>query len=61
MIRQHQRSAVRESPPLATGPTISASHDQVCGWCLGAVAAADRITHTAESGWCHTTCTTAGG
>jgi len=44
--------------PLATGPTIRASHTQPCGWCTGEVAASEPITYTAESGWCHHSCTT---
>ena len=47
-----------DTPALATGPTINASHDQTCGWCLGAVAATEPITYTRESGWCHESCTT---
>ena len=57
-MRRPQQSVVRDSPPLATGPTISASHAQVCRWCSGVVAGAERITYTAESGWCHASCTT---
>jgi hypothetical protein len=47
-----------DTPALATGPTINASHDQTCGWCLGAVAATEPITYTRESRWCHASCTT---
>ena len=57
-MTQHTPDAVREALALATGPTINASRHQTCGWCLGEVAAAELITYTAESGWCHESCTT---
>jgi len=56
MTRQN-RAVVREDLALATGPTIEATHDQTCGWCLGDVAAKERVTYTRESGWCHASCT----
>lgn len=53
-----ERNAVRELEPLATGPTIKATHDQSCGWCRDEVRAQDLITYTREAGWCHASCTT---
>jgi hypothetical protein len=55
---RHQPGALRESRPSATGPTIRATHDQACGWCRSPVAAAEPVTYTRESGWCHPSCTT---
>jgi len=48
----------REDLELATGPTIGASYNQTCGWCLGEVVQSAPITYTRESGWCHDSCTT---
>ena len=56
-VTRYQHDTVRETGPPATGPTIRATHDQVCGWCRGEVAAAEPVTYTRESGWCHQSCT----
>lgn len=57
-MTRNQTDAVRELQPLATGPTIRATHNQTCGWCRGEVVAAEPVTYTRESGWCHQACTT---
>ena len=54
----YRLASLREAQVLATGPTISASRDQTCSWCHGAVAATEPITYARESGWCHESCTT---
>ena len=56
-MTHHTHHALREALALATGPTISASRNQTCGWCLDPIAAAEPITYTKESGWCHEACT----
>jgi hypothetical protein len=57
-MTRHTPDSVKEFQPLATGPTIKATHDQPCGWCLDVVATRQPITYTRESGWCHQECTT---
>jgi len=57
-MTRHGPAAMREELALATGPTIKATHNQRCGWCLGDVAAKEPVTYTRESGWCHASCTT---
>ncbi len=57
-MTRHNPGAVREDLALATGPTIKATHNQTCGWCLDDVAAKELVTYTRESGWCHASCTT---
>lgn len=54
----YRLASLQEAQVLATGPTISASYDQTCGWCQGEVAASEPITYTREAGWCHESCTT---
>lgn len=56
-MTRYQPDALREIQPLATGPTIRATHNQTCGWRLGEVAAKEPVTYTRESGWCHQSCT----
>ena len=57
-MTQFQRATAQPAQAVATGPTINASHDQVCGWCSSAVSASEPITYSRESGWCHESCTT---
>jgi hypothetical protein len=57
-MTRYPSDAVRELQPLATGPTIKATHNQTCGWCQGEVATKEPVTYTRESGWCHQSCTT---
>jgi hypothetical protein len=57
MNRDHLEALTRIRP-LATGPTIKATHAQRCGWCLEDVVVEEPVTYTRESGWCHAACTT---
>lgn len=57
-MTEYMPASAQEAQVIATGPTINASYTQTCGWCLAEVAAAEPITYTRESGWCHQSCTT---
>ena len=56
-MTEYKPASAQEAQVVATGPTINASYTQTCGWCLAEVAAAEPITYTRESGWCHESCT----